>query len=631
MMRPPSGLPLPQGFSDADTYVSELLDFVSSHELWQLLTGGVHILDFFTKTPEFYSWLFNEHWRNFCDQHELEDILDFVLREDLGQFETEGGTWRDKPSPPKSLVQYVRDIRRLSLNRDFIPQRKQRSNDASKSEDGIPRHVAVGMKLKKIHEVDHFSRYIQQLTADVTAMKREDITHLVDFGSGQNYLGRTLASEPYNKHVIAVESRHHNIEQSKYLDAQAKVAPKFGNLVNKKEYKAQLAAAASNGTSETGITPNIIPTSTPEDNEGAAQPAIVSSKLLREKEGSGSVQYVEHRLEDWDLSAVIDEIVDESPHQAKQQPPTDDVDEPPTSRPLDTSNTSTPSPPSRSLLVMSIHSCGNLSHHGIRSILNPSVIAIAIIGCCYNLLTERLTPPSYKHPNLRPENNPWANPKYRAPSTGDPHGFPLSKRIEKHDRPVHLNITSRMLAVQAPANWGAEDSDAFFTRHFYRALLQRVFLDCGVVEAPSISDALSSYTIGGKINSTTERSIGGATQPIIIGSLRKSCYTSFTTYVRGALSRLLRDPTRGSFFAEKMGSITDEEIEVYEREYAGGKKDLSVVWTLMAFSAQLVEAVVVVDRWSWLREQDCVGEAWVESVFEYGRSPRNLVVVGVKK
>jgi hypothetical protein len=51
----------------------------------------------------------------------------------------------------------------------------------------------------------------------------------------------------------------------------------------------------------------------------------------------------------------------------------------------------------------------------------------------------------------------------------------------------------------------------------------------------------------------------------------------------------------------------------------------------MAFSAGVIEAAIVVDRWLWLREQEVVRECWVESVFDYAVSPRNLVVVGVKK
>jgi hypothetical protein len=101
--------------------------------------------------------------------------------------------------------------------------------------------------------------------------------------------------------------------------------------------------------------------------------------------------------------------------------------------------------------------------------------------------------------------------------------------------------------------------------------------------------------------------------------------------VRGALAKLIEDPIRGDVFRERTAELTDEDIEKYEVAFASGKKDLSVIWSLMAFSAGVIEATIVVDRWLWLKEQDEVEEAWVEAVFDYTLSPRNLVIVGVKK
>jgi hypothetical protein len=122
-----------------------------------------------------------------------------------------------------------------------------------------------------------------------------------------------------------------------------------------------------------------------------------------------------------------------------------------------------------------------------------------------------------------------------------------------------------------------------------------------------------------------------STEPVIIGSLRKGCYSSFKTYVRGALEKLSADPERGAKVHEKMGSITDEAIEKYARRYEGMKKELSVTWSLMAFSAGVVESLIVVDRWLFLKEHpDLVKDCWVEAVFDYEQSPRNLVVVGIK-
>jgi hypothetical protein len=200
----------------------------------------------------------------------------------------------------------------------------------------------------------------------------------------------------------------------------------------------------------------------------------------------------------------------------------------------------------------------------------------------------------------------------------------MSERMAAYNgNGVRLNITARMMAVQAPQNWTEKESDSFFTRHFFRALLQKVFLDRGVVSKETFTPASRNKD---------ENAINEGTEPVIIGSLRKGCYGSFTSYVRGAIAKLTADPDRGMNISEKMASITDEEIEEYSRKYSARKKELSVMWSLMAFSAAIVESVIVVDRWQYLREYpDIVQDCWVEPVFDYGQSPRNLVVVGIKR
>ena len=206
-----------------------------------------------------------------------------------------------------------------------------------------------------------------------------------------------------------------------------------------------------------------------------------------------------------------------------------------------------------------------------------------------------------------------------------------------------------MMAVQAPFNWGRADSELFFSRHFYRALLQRIFLDRGVVSAPVVdADPDAGSTVGASASGHTSKvawtppngrgpglSSDGSSTPLTIGTLRKFAYGDFTSYVRAAIAKLTGKNTfcevDPEFIKEKMDGLTDEDIEGYEERFKEKKHELSVMWSLMAFSAGVVEAVIVTDRWLWLKEQESVERAWVEPVFEYGLSPRNLVVVGIKK
>ncbi|KAI9716161.1 MAG: hypothetical protein M1828_000444 [Chrysothrix sp. TS-e1954] len=600
-MGPDPPLPLPDGYTDVDQYVNDLLEFITTSDLLENLCGGVHILDFFTRSsPDLYTQVIEAEWRRWFDLHSLENVIYFILHEDVIALSRDPSckTWRGQELPPKTFIVFIASVRRLLLRRDF-----QGSDD-----EKIPRNIAVGMNAKKLHEVSQFARYVDKLTKDVANAGATSITHVVDFGAGQNYLGRTLASERYGRDVVAVEGRSHNIVGARQMDVAAKIAPKEGFLRNKKIFRAEKAGAELPSKVETRSKDGAICSNSKTVDRTRKQ---VVDAAIHPVEGIGSVVHVQKQLDDGDLMDVVASL--------------ESVEK--TTGRIDTQC------PKSSLAVVSLHSCGNLSHHGLRSItLNPSVRVVAIVGCCYNLMTERFKPssPNVELPDLRPPRKP--RPSEAADGT-DPHGFPMSSRIlhrpTRRGVGIHLNITARMMAVQAPQNWGPGDSEAFFTRHFFRALLQRIFLDFGVVDMPPAhgKQEMRNRAVGG---STTARDSEDGVQPMIIGGLRKSCYESFVSYVRAARAKLVKVNTQGPFIVQQMGHMSDEEIQLYAERYKSGKKNLSIVWTLMAFVAGLVEALIVIDRWLWLQEQDCVASAWVEGVFEYRQSPRNLVVVGVK-
>jgi hypothetical protein len=202
----------------------------------------------------------------------------------------------------------------------------------------------------------------------------------------------------------------------------------------------------------------------------------------------------------------------------------------------------------------------------------------------------------------------------------------MSKYYENYRSPgattgMKLNITARALSVQAPYNWGVKDSEVSFTRHFFRALLQRILVDRGVLPKPSMPEDTSSDGTHAEARSNS----------IIIGALSKSAFKSFNAYVRAATIKMSRDPIYGSQVQEHIATLTDEEIHDYETQYLHTRKHMSVMWSLMGFSSQLIESIIVVDRWQFLREQDSVKDCWVQPVFDYSESPRNLAVIGLRK
>lgn len=631
-MAPIKPLPYQDDFQSAEEYVESLLSFATTSTIFQTLCGGVHILDFFTREPSLYESILPAEWRTYLDTLDSMELLDVLMRTPISTMRSSS-----KP-PPDSFLEYISDIRKHSLKRDYEPRKLKLSK--------LPRPVAVGMVPKKVHEVANFADYVDRLAGDVASQTGKEVTHFVDFGSGQNYLGRTLASPPYHRHIIAVEGREVNITGSKKMDVLANLAEREVVMRNKKLYREYLdgeltesgkKVSKKNGKTGKGTRKEgeaTLSTTSEEPEAPSGKENVADFRPYRDlatiykPENKGSIQYVEQQLNDGDLSQVVVQIDAEGSEPDSLVPSVDGLSlqdgAAKCCRPDDPKTLTATGSKDQSLMTVSIHSCGNLSHHGIRSLLlNPSVSSIAIVGCCYNLLTERLGPPTYKNPILRPNLQALNGRVQRESEACDPHGYPMSERVGTYNGDgIRLNITARMMAVQAPQNWTDKESDAFFTRHYYRALLQKVFLDRGVVTAGTPPHAARPG----------EEVAVDQTDPVIIGSLRKGCYANFTTYVKGAIEKLTRDPVKGADIASKMGSMTDEEIDIYAQKYGHRKKELSVMWSLMAFSAGVVESLIVTDRWLFLKEHpEDVRDAWVEAVFEYQQSPRNLVVVGIKR
>ncbi|KAK5993461.1 putative methyltransferase-like 25-like protein [Cladobotryum mycophilum] len=549
-----------------------------------MLCGGVHILDFFTIDPGIFHATLPEEWRSFMLSYDIMKLLDLFLRDDLDNLSSEG------QEAPESLLQYIRSLRRFSLRRGFAPRQQKLPI--------LPRTVAVGMKPKKIHEVINFADYVDSLSNTIAEGTGSGISHFVDFGSGQNYLGRALASEPYNRHVVAVEGRENNVSAARWYDLKSGLSVRPKAMRNKKMWNQALESL----TPEEQKDPEAIAAAVKKvegTDEYDFKPLNLLEVQYNTEGNNGIIQYISGKLDSGDLSEVIENIEHGQGEDLK-------------------------------LMAVSIHSCGNLSHYGIKSlVLNPDIRAVAIVGCCYNLMTEKLGPPTYKHSILRPSLQAINGRVVRESEKRDPQGFPMSQRFSTYkDDGVRLNITARMMACQAPENWTRVESEGFFTRHFFRAVLQRIFLDRGVVShvwhhAPDDGTEMKQLT-----------PFNTSTNPVIIGALRKRCYGSLKEYVRGAVEKLTTSTDYKRYadvMREKMGDITDEEIERYETMYLPRRKELCVMWSLMALSAVVVESLIVTDRWMFLKEQDMVKHAWVETVFDYGESPRNLVVVGVKK
>jgi len=614
-LKPPQSLPITDAFETPEQYVEELLGFIGKSEMLATLCAGSHVLEFFIKEPDLYTNIIPATWQGYFADKDIMNVIDILIRTPLSSDEIHP----DLRNAPPDLLSYIKNVRKLCIDRSF----------RSHKEPQITRKVSQGMNVKKLHEVGHFASFVDRLVKNVSNADPENaITHIIDLGSGQGYLPRVLACEPYEHALIGIESRKHNIDGSKQWDIYAKLAPK-----KSKEPYDGMTSKAERPVGKQKAQPVDVD---PRGGRGffhVMEPIDETLSIPPEEEevhlstmGRGSIQYISHHLRDGNLERIMRQIVDPS-NLAKSITQGGSA--------IDSSQFIRALPGTVRAMIISLHSCGNLVHHGLRSLmLTKEVKAVALVGCCYNLLTERSGATTSKIVGIRD-----ADARVTYPSQmNDPHGFPMSERFCNYEDPttvvrgLSLDISARMLAVQAIHNWGKDDSSEFFKRHFYRAILQRIFFDLGLVTC-----RIRRSDVDGN-NATPDDTSETKTEAVILGGLPKNAYSSFLNYVRGAAAKLRKQEnetskasTNGAKIATALSSLSNEEILLYEEKYACKKKSLSILWALMAFSAQVFEAAIITDRWLWMKEQREINECWVESVFDYRKSPRNMVVVGVKR
>lgn len=217
-------------------------------------------------------------------------------------------------------------------------------------------------------QVENFSEFVDDLVTDIAQQQSSrdgGITHILDFGSGQAYLSRTLARK-YNHHVVGIESRTANIEGAREMDTR------FDNLAKKRERKKKKKGQKQDGNESKSV------------KEEEEEPVM-----------GGSLQYIEKRIEDGNLGEVVSAILDMSVSAEEEvtQVEASNKDDNCTNgecgetsgiqvtEALDTVLGNEVKSDNKRLLLISLHSCGNLVHHALKAfVATPEVKAIALIG-----------------------------------------------------------------------------------------------------------------------------------------------------------------------------------------------------------------------------------------------------------
>lgn len=173
-----------------------------------------------------------------------------------------------------------------------------------------------------------------------------------------------------------------------------------------------------------------------------------------------------------------------------------------------------------------------------------------------------------------------------------PFSFPLSNLLKSTN--LSLNDTLKMAACQAPRRWfwQREDTHAFHEKNYFRAVLQ-VLLN----------------------------SLYGTGERIEIGRLRPRHCGTFASYARAAFAKIGR--------MEDLGAV---DLARVEAEFRPLEDRLALFWTLKAALGQVVESLILFDRYQYMIEQ--LGDsASVKLVplFDMQFSPRRLAVVCIRK
>lgn len=246
------------------------------------------------------------------------------------------------------------------------------------------------------------------------------------------------------------------------------------------------------------------------------------------------------------------------------------------------------------LCLCGLHTCGNLAPSCLRIFTeNQQIVAVCNIGCCYHLLSEQFS--TFVYRAIRRERSPESRPREvceqpEEKAAKETYGFPMSQYLI--DQKQKLGRNARMLACQTVHR--VVDQKELPSDHlFYRALLEVLIQR----KCPQYVDRIE------------------------VGRM-KQCH-SFVEYARKSAKR---SP------ALQFDDVTDEELtEIYD-EFSSQKQFLHIYHLMRISIAAIVENVILLDRFLYLKEQEQAigGCSYLVRLFDPVVSPRCYGLVAMK-
>lgn len=161
-------------------------------------------------------------------------------------------------------------------------------------------------------------------------------------------------------------------------------------------------------------------------------------------------------------------------------------------------------------------------------------------------------------------------------------GFPMSRCLRQ--RNIYLDQTLRQLAVQATSRWTPESLEITTRKHFYRALLQLLF-------------------VRHDLN-------------LVVGKLPPGAYLKGFEYYVSKVVQRLQLPCELMDDAEVIQGHTDNMI-------------LAAI-CMRAMCASVIETLILLDRWMAIREHVQGGYVGLHRIFNPQASPRCWAIVAAR-
>lgn len=247
------------------------------------------------------------------------------------------------------------------------------------------------------------------------------------------------------------------------------------------------------------------------------------------------------------------------------------------------------------LCLSGLHTCGNLAPSCLRIFNeNKQIAAVCNIGCCYHLLTEQFNTFVYK--SIRRERSPESKkrevcePAENETENENTFGFPMSQFLI--DSQTQLGRNARMLACQSVHR--VVDRKELPNDHlFFRALLE-------VLIQRKCPEFLHRVEVG----------------------RMKQCHT-FAEYVR-------KSADRNPFLP--FHDITDDQLGAIHDEFRTEERFLDVYHLMRISIAAVVESMILLDRFLFLKEREYSGDiSYLVRFFDPVVSPRCYGLIAMKK